>query len=168
HAELAPEGARRERAGRIDEPLRMAERSRIGDAQGVVVAIIGPVSQIERLRDQFQLHTLAKFEGLGQAQIKLEERVATHRIVVVYCALLRDVVANSGASIVAREGKEVARIAFWYDDRRGCSAPGIESVGGIVRVVGTSRAELQNGRKLEAHRQVHDSADGYVMALIGS
>ena len=94
HAEFTPKRARSECRRRVDEALRMSEGSGIGDAQGVVVAIIGPVSQVERLRDQFQLHALAKLERLGHSQIELEEWITAQQIVLVNRALLGDVVAD--------------------------------------------------------------------------
>ena len=47
-----------------------------------VVTVVGAVGQVERLRDELQVHVLAEFEVLGQTQIELEEGIAAQGIVL--------------------------------------------------------------------------------------
>src|SRR5690349_14936533 len=51
-SELSPRGARNGGAARIDEAARMTESGSRGDVVVVVVAVIGAIGQVERLRDQ--------------------------------------------------------------------------------------------------------------------
>ena len=60
----------------------MAERRSVGDAVVEVVAVVGAIRQVERLRDELQVHPLADLDVLRQPQVELEERIAAKRIVL--------------------------------------------------------------------------------------
>src|SRR5437016_3507012 len=84
-AELTPKCVGDDGARRIDEALWMAEVRGIGNVGGAtdtkVVAVVGAVCQIERLREQLQVHAIAELDVFRQAHIELEERLAAQRIV---------------------------------------------------------------------------------------
>ena len=60
----------------------MAKRGRAGYVVVEVVAVVGAIGQVERLRDELQVHPLADLDVLRQPQVELEERIAAKRIVL--------------------------------------------------------------------------------------
>ena len=55
-AEFTPDREWYDGAGRVDEASGMAERRRAGNVVVVVVAVVGSIRQVERLRDELQIH----------------------------------------------------------------------------------------------------------------
>lgn len=105
-AELTPERVRNDGAGRVDEALGMAEVRRIGNASGAidakVVAVVGPIGQVERLREQLQVHAIAELDILCEAHVEFEEWIPAQWIVLRNRAPLRDPVQPIEAVLRSR------------------------------------------------------------------
>src|SRR5438445_10051334 len=108
----------------------MAEGGSAGDVVIEVVAVVGAIRQIERLRNQLQVHAFAQSDVLCQPQVELEERIAAERVVFGNGASLLDAVQSVEAvlrrsirsrtaitKVNGRKSKPVCGIAGRNDDR---------------------------------------------------
>src|SRR5580698_9899145 len=75
-AEFTPDRARNEGSVRSKKSGRMPQ-CRTGNAVAVVVAVVGPVREVEGLGYQLDVVPFAESEVLGQFGVKLEERLST-------------------------------------------------------------------------------------------
>src|SRR2546430_14744038 len=96
-------------ACRGDETDRMTEGIGIqliwsiaGNAMAVVVAVVGAIRQVERLRKQLQVHALSEFDVLREARVEFKEGIAAKRIVLCNRASLGNAVQPIEAVLGSR------------------------------------------------------------------
>ena len=92
-AELGCESPRQQAARGIDEPNCLGECG-ILDHVVEVVAVIGMVKEVESLPSELQVAPLAQLDVLGEADVHVEVRVTTQRVIRNDVAAAR-VVADS-------------------------------------------------------------------------
>src|SRR5438445_1402136 len=122
----------------------MAEGGSAGDVVIEVVAVVGAIRQIERLRDQLQIDAFAQSDVLCQPQVEFEERIAAERVVFGNGASLLDTV-QSVEAVLRRSIRSRAAITKVYGGKsqpvRGiagrnhdCDSRSIAGIQGIRRV----------------------------------
>lgn len=149
----------------------MPERRSAGDAVAVVIAIVGAIRQVEGLGDELKIYVLANSEVLGEADIQLEEGVAAQGVIFGNGAIRSDAVdaveAVLSTCVIAGKCKVVGRVVLRNNHRVDVSATTwIQGVRGVDQRVGPGRTELEDGSELEAPGEIHDAAQGNVVALV--